>query len=71
MWSDLPLDITLYILALRNEMLRAERAAARAQSAWRGYRTRVLLGRFRMLRYLRAFREWNPNVAVFLRRARL
>lgn len=38
------------------------------QKLYRGYRTRVLFGHFRMLRYLRGFREY---LATFLRRARL
>ena len=57
--------------ALMRALSLPRRSAARIQAAWRRYRVRVLVGRFRMLRYLHAFREWNPSVGVFLRRARL
>ena len=63
MWDAQPCDLIWYILAWR--------AAPRVQSAWRGYRTRVLLGRFRLLRYFRIFRRFNPDVRVFLARSRL
>lgn len=67
MWDHLPSDVTRHILWLTSR----ENAACRVQRAWHGYRTRVLLGRFRMLRYLQAFRVFNPSVGCFLRRARL
>ena len=63
MWETLPCDLIWYILAWY--------AAPKLQSAWRGYRVRVLLGRFRMLRHIRIFRYLNPDVRVFLRRSRL
>jgi hypothetical protein len=69
MWHRLPTDVVLLILQWRTRL--AGREARRVQCAWRGYRVRVLLGRFRMLRYLREFREWNPSVSVFLQRATL
>ena len=71
MWDCLPEELTLAILARRAVAIRRERAAQRAQRAWRGYRVRVLCGRFRMLRYLRPFREFNPNLIDFIRRAKL
>lgn len=74
MWDALPNDVTLLILAWRTRLrrrIRMEAVARRVQAAWHGYRVRVLLGRFRMMRYLRAFREWNPDVFTFLLRARL
>lgn len=71
MWDALPQDLTRHILALRRELMRPAGAARRIQSCWRRYRTLMLLGRFRMLRYLLAFREWNPSATVFLARARL
>ena len=71
MWDRLPLDLAVFILQERQVAIRRERAASRVQRAWRGYRVRVLCGRFRMLRYLWPFREFNPNLPVFLRRAKL
>ena len=70
-WETLPTDVTLHILALRGRMRHEDASACRVQRIWRGYRLRIMLGRFRMLRYLAAFREWNPDVGTFLRRARL
>ena len=61
-------DVVLLILARRGRRRHEDAAACRAQRVWRGYRTRVLLGRFRMLRYLAAFREWNPDLATFAAR---
>jgi hypothetical protein len=69
MWRQLPAELTLLVLRFRARLLAGH--ARRIQTAWRGYRARVLLGRFRMLRYLRDFREWNPSAPNFLRRARL
>lgn len=71
MWDGLPMDITLRVIQLRNSSIRSERAAQRVQSRWKGYRTRVLLGRFHMLEYLHVFRQFNPSVRIFLHRARL
>lgn len=65
----LPNDVVLLILHACAR-LRADHAT-NVQRMWRGYRTRVLLGRFRLLRYLREFREWNPDPATFLDRAKL
>lgn len=70
-WSALPTELALDILARRADAIRRERAAQRAQATWRGYRVRVLLGRYRMLRYLAEFRRYNPDVRAFVHRARL
>ena len=71
MWSDLPEELRLVIWGEWADAGLATRACVRVQRAWRGYRTRVLLGRFGMLRYLKSFREWDPPVATFLLLARL
>jgi hypothetical protein len=63
----LPPDLVAYVLQWRDRLAAAEAV----QSAWRGYRTRILIHRFAMLRYLAAFREWNPDLLSFLARARL
>ena len=73
-WDTLPTDIVLLILEWRSRLRFRDflyRTAQRFQGTWRGYRVRILLGRFRMLRYLKAFREWNPDLMTFLLRARL
>ena len=71
MWDVLPPDLTQLILQLRRQLMVPPAAARRIQTCWRRYRTVVLLGRFRMLRYLLQFREWNPSASAFLARARL
>ena len=63
MWDALPCDLVWYIYAWR--------AAPCVQRMWRGYRTRILLGRYRLMRYFHIFRVFNPNVSVFLARSRL
>lgn len=75
-WAALPDDLGRLICrgvardAARRVGMR-HAAARRIQAAYRRYRALVLLGRFRMLRYLHDFRDWNPDLAVFLRRSRL
>ena len=71
MWSELPSDVTRKIFALRFDAMRIEALARLMQRAWRGYRVRVLCGRFRMLQYLQPFREYNPDLSTFLQRAKL
>lgn len=71
MWHRLPTDVILLILGLHGRRVRDDVTTRRLQSVWRGYRVRVLLGRFRMLRYLQEFRVWNPSASTFLRRAQL
>ena len=70
-WDHLPEDVVRIILYFLSLHSIPHRAAQMMQSVWRRYRTIVLLGRFRMLRYLRDFRDWNPSASAFLARARL
>lgn len=70
-WHALPNDVARDILRRVCASRRHDRAVVCVQRSWRGYRTRVLVGRFRMLRYLHEFRAWNPTVGQFLHRARL
>ena len=61
----LPHDLQRHILLLILSDRQRVRCARHAQRARRGYRIRVLVGRFRMLRYLHSFREWNPTIELF------
>ena len=70
MWDDLPSEVRVHIVRMARRDQRTHGAALAVQRAWTGYRTRVLLGRFRMLRYLREFLLWNPSATEFMRRAR-
>jgi hypothetical protein len=67
MLPELPRDVVSLIFAWVAVQTRAQRI----QAVFRAHRTRVLLGRFRMLRYLHEFRQWNPSAAQFLARARI
>jgi len=70
-WDDLPDEIINYIMNFRKLKTSGYKASTKIQSHWKCYRTRVLLGRFKMLRYLKDFRQWNPNIQEFLLRSRL
>lgn len=70
-WSTLPHDLLLKIVSLRGAMLRSETAAVCVQRHWQGYRVRALMSRFRLLRYLKIFRKYNPCARIFMTRARL
>ena len=67
--SSLPVD--LRVLILLHAACARTHAATQIQGAWRRYRTLVLVGRYRMLRYIHTFRAFNSNAKEFLRRARL
>lgn len=70
-WDELPQEIINIILSYRKIFTCDNYCATKIKSAWVCYRTRVLIGRFRMLRYLRDFRELNPTLQEFLLRSRL
>ncbi len=70
-WDSLPDDIIKIILKLRREITCSNKAVKYIQSKWNSYRTRILIGRFHMLRYLKDFREWNPTLEEFLSRSKL
>ena len=69
MWHTLPDDIILYILLLHSKI--QERYVINIQAAWKGYKTRILVGRFRLLRNTRPFRFYNPNIHHFVMRSKL
>ena len=71
MWDALPAELRAEVFMWRRRLMLPQRSAVRIQAQWRQYRTRVLLGRFRMLRYLHEFRQWNPSAQTFIARARL
>ncbi len=70
-WDSLPCEIINIILDYRKILTCGNYCATKIKSTWLCYRTRVLIGRFRMLKYLREFRELNPNLRDFLLRSRL
>lgn len=68
-WDNMPDDIIWLILIFRKEITCGNSAAKYIQKKWNKYRTRILIGRFNMLRYLRDFRQWNPTLQEFLSRS--
>jgi hypothetical protein len=70
-FHDLPDDIISLIMFFRKIKTAAKKATEYIQAHWFGYRTRVLLGRFKMLKYLKEFREFNPSLKIFLIKSRL
>ena len=70
-FHNLPDDIISLIMFFRKIKTAYNKAARYIQSYWFGYRTRVLLGRFKMLKYLKEFRDYNPSLGIFLLRSRL
>ena len=70
-WDSLPFDLRHIIFKYRKVYTCGNYCATKIKNAWLSYRTRVLIGRFKMLRYLREFRELNPTLRDFLLRSRL
>ncbi len=70
-WNYLPNDIIKYILLYRKQLTMSLKAFYIISNRWKTYRTRVLYGRFKMLRYLKDFRIWNPTIQEFLLCSRL
>jgi hypothetical protein len=70
-FDDLPHDIISLIMFFRKIKTAAKKATKYIQAHWFGYKTRVLLGRFKMLKYLKEFREFNPSLKIFLIKSRL
>ena len=68
-WDNLPSDIIKLILNFRKKITCGNNAARFIQKKWCIYRSRILIGRFRMLRYLKDFRDWNPSLEEFLSRS--
>lgn len=61
----LPQDVVELVLKILEHVW-----IAKIQSMWRSFRTRKLVQRFRYLRFLKEFREWNPNVQTYLKRCK-
>ena len=70
-WDNLPDDLIKHILIFRKLLTCNHPAATKIQSTWHSYRTRILIGRFHMLRYLKDFRRWNHTINEFIERSKL
>ena len=70
-WDDLPEEIINIIFRYRKLLTCQNYFATKIRSKWLQYRTRILIKRFIMLRYLSEFRRLNPTLKIFLLRSRL
>lgn len=70
-WDELPDDIIKYIMFLRKNKTSGFKAAIKIQSFWKCYKIKILIKRYKMVRYLKDFRIWNPTIQDFLLRSRL
>ena len=70
-WDDMPQDITRLIFYYRKILTCSEYFVNKIISVWKCYKIRVLIGRFKMLRYLKDFKYFNPSIKTFLLRSKL
>jgi hypothetical protein len=70
-WDKLSDDIIEYIIFLTKLETLKSKAAIKIQSKWKCYKLKILIKRFKTLRYLKDFKIWNPNIQDFLLRSRL
>ena len=70
-WDDIPNDIIKIILYNRKIITCGPGRVNKIIATWKCYKTRVLIGRFKMLRYLQDFRCFNPSIKTFLLRSKL
>ena len=70
-WDNIPDDVIKIILYHRKIVTCGKECVNKIIATWKCYKTRVLIGRFKMLRYLRDFRLFNPSIKIFLLKSKL
>lgn len=70
-WDNLPKEITQLIMFYRKQITCGNMKIIKIQSLWRHYKIKILVKRFKMLRYIKEFRIWNPNINEFIIRSKL
>lgn len=70
-WDDLPDDVIKIILYHRKRITCGNKCVNKIIATWKCYKTRILIGRFKLLRYLREFGHFNPSIKIFLLRSKL
>lgn len=66
-WDNLPSEIKQIILNFNSSYY----ASIYIQKIWLGYKTRILIKRYFLLRYLKDFKYYNPSINKFILRSRL
>lgn len=70
-WHDLPDDIITIILQYRKYFTCSNFASLIIQKNWRRYKIKILIERFKFLRYIKDFRFWNPTITEFIIRSKI
>lgn len=70
-WDNLPNELINKILSNRRYLILTKISSIKIQSIWRMYRTKVLISRFKMLKYLKEFKKWNHSINIFIERSKL
>ena len=70
-WDLLPYDITNLIFVFRKKLMYFKFFIIKIQSKWRLYRTKKLFSRYMLLRYIKEFRYYNPNINIFFKKSKL
>ena len=71
-WDSLPKEIIELIMFYRKQLTCGDtKNIIKIQSLWRHYKTKILIDRFKMLKYIKDFRIWNPNINEFIIRSKL
>lgn len=69
-WDFLPAEIIQLIWKFRRHLVEA-RIATYIQTRWKKYKTKILIGRFKLLKNIKQFKEWNPDINTFILRSKL
>ena len=70
-WDLLPYDITNLIFIFRKKLMYFKFSIIKIQSMWRLYRIKKLFSRYMLLRYIKEFRYYNPNINIFFQKSKL
>ena len=70
-WDNLPDDIIIIILKYRRYLTCSNFASLIIQKNWRRYKIKILIERFKFLRYIKDFRFWNPTITEFIIRSKI
>jgi hypothetical protein len=69
-WDNLPTELIKLILHFRKSFVESK-IASYIQASWKKYKTKILIGRFKLLKNIKQFKEWNPDINTFILRSKL